>query len=58
MSKKRDFLGVALDQCSRKWQASIDGTPIRGLFNTEIEAAIMRMREIKRRATLKQPNEK
>ena len=55
--KKRKFVGVALDQCSRKWQANIDGTPIRGLFNTEIEAAIMRMREIKRRANRKQPNQ-
>ena len=55
--KKRKFVGVVLDQCSRKWQASIEGTPIRGLFNTEIEAAIMRMREIKRRANRKQPNQ-
>lgn len=55
--KKRKFVGVVLDQCSRKWQASIEGTPIRGLFCTEIEAAIMRMREIKRRSGLKQPNQ-
>ena len=55
--RKRKFVGVVLDQCSRKWQASIDGVPIRGLFNTEIEAALMRSKEIKRRANRKQPNQ-
>ena len=55
--KKRKFAGVVLDPCSNKWQASIDGSPIRGSFNSEIEAALMRSREIKRRANRKQPNQ-
>jgi len=47
-SKRKKFVGVKFDECSRKYQAIVEGKVI-GLYSSEIEAALMRSREIKRK---------
>jgi hypothetical protein len=47
-SKRKKFAGVKFDECSRKYQAILDGKVI-GLYSSEIEAALMRAREIKKK---------
>ena len=47
-SKRNKFAGVKFDECSLKYQAILDGKVI-GLYSSEIEAALMRSREIKRK---------
>ena len=55
--KVKQFVGVKLDECSRKYQAFLDGSPIKGLYSSEIEAAMARTKEAARRANRKQPNQ-
>ncbi len=48
-SKRKKFAGVKFDECSRKYQAVLDGKVI-GFYSSEIEAALMRSREISKKS--------